>query len=105
MPLTEKGNKILSSMEKTYGPKKGEEVFYASRNKGTVSGVDSKGQIMSKDVEESSTPVPATSMPAPDKPAPQVFDARSVAPNEISMKMIKDEAKRLLGPYPARGSK
>ena len=64
-----------------------------------------KGQIMSKDVEESSTPVPATSMPAPDKPAPQVFDARSVAPNEISMKMIKDEAKRLLGPYPARGSK
>ena len=105
MPLTEKGNKILSSMEKTYGPKKGEEVFYASRNKGTVSGVDSKGQIMSKDVEESSTPVPATSMPAPDKPAPQVFDARSVAPNEISMKMIKDTAKRLLGPYPARGSK
>jgi hypothetical protein len=64
-----------------------------------------KGSPMSKDVEESSTPVPATSMPAPDKPAPQVFDARSVAPDKISMQAIKDEAKRLLGPQRTRGSK
>lgn len=27
-------------MESEYGPKKGEEVFYASRNKGTIAGVD-----------------------------------------------------------------
>jgi len=40
MPLTSKGTKILSGMEKEYGAKKGKEVFYASRNKGTISGVD-----------------------------------------------------------------
>jgi hypothetical protein len=42
MPLTEKGNEILHNMEKTYSsPKKAEQVFYASRNAGTISGVDS----------------------------------------------------------------
>lgn len=42
MPLTEKGTKIMGSMKKTYGPKKGEEVFYASRNAGTIEGVEGK---------------------------------------------------------------
>src|ERR1039458_7718355 len=64
-----------------------------------------RGQNMAKDVTEADPKVAPTSEPVPDKPAPQVFDARSVAPDKISMKMIKDEAKRLLGPYPARGSK
>lgn len=40
MPLTKKGTKIKSAMEQTYGAEKGEEVFYASRNKGTITGVD-----------------------------------------------------------------
>lgn len=40
MPLTPKGDKIMSSMKDQYGDKKGEQVFYASRNKGTISGVD-----------------------------------------------------------------
>jgi len=41
MPLTEKGEKILSHMKSEYGTKEeGEEVFYASRNAGTISGVD-----------------------------------------------------------------
>lgn len=40
MPLTEKGNEIKANMEKEYGEKKGEQVFYASRNKGTITGVD-----------------------------------------------------------------
>lgn len=40
MPLTPKGRKIMSSMKKEYGDKKGESVFYASRNKGKISGVD-----------------------------------------------------------------
>lgn len=38
--LTKKGSKILGSMEREYGEKKGERVFYASRNKGTISGVE-----------------------------------------------------------------
>lgn len=40
MPLTSKGKKILRSMRKQYGPKKAQEVFYASKNKGKISGVD-----------------------------------------------------------------
>jgi hypothetical protein len=38
MPLTKKGRKIKRQMEKTYGKKKAEEVFYASQNKGTIKG-------------------------------------------------------------------
>ena len=42
MPLTKKGQKIQSGMKKTYGGKKGKEVFYASINKGKVSGAEKK---------------------------------------------------------------
>ena len=34
MPLTKSGTKVLSSMKKQYGEKKGKEVFYSSINKG-----------------------------------------------------------------------
>ena len=40
MPLTGKGTKIKARMEKTYGKEKAERVFYASKNKGTITGVD-----------------------------------------------------------------
>ncbi len=40
MPLTPKGSKIMAAMKQQYGSKKGESVFYASRNKGTIKGVD-----------------------------------------------------------------
>ena len=39
MPLTRAGKKILSSMKKQYGVKKGKQVFYASANKKKVTGV------------------------------------------------------------------
>lgn len=39
-PLTDKGQTILAAMKKKYGDEEGERVFYASRNKGTISGVD-----------------------------------------------------------------
>lgn len=42
MPLTKKGNKILRNMDKEYGGKKGKSVFYASKNKGIISGVEGK---------------------------------------------------------------
>ena len=38
MPLTTKGKKIKKAMEKTYGKEKGEDVFYASQNKGAIKG-------------------------------------------------------------------
>lgn len=40
MPLTSKGKKIMRAMRKQYGEKEGEKVFYASKNKGTISGVE-----------------------------------------------------------------
>ena len=42
MPLTDKGEKIMASMVQQYGPEKGKSVFYASANKGTISGVHPK---------------------------------------------------------------
>lgn len=47
MPLNAKGKKIKKSMEKGYGKKKGEEVFYASEKKGTIKGV-TKGKKKGK---------------------------------------------------------
>jgi hypothetical protein len=40
MPLTAKGEEIKAAMQEQYGAEKGEEVFYASKNAGTISGVD-----------------------------------------------------------------
>lgn len=42
MPLTPKGRKIKAAMQAEYGKKRGEQVFYASRNKGTIKGVEQK---------------------------------------------------------------
>lgn len=39
-PLTPKGNEIMKHMKSEYGAKEAEKVFYASKNKGTISGVD-----------------------------------------------------------------
>lgn len=42
MPLTKKGSKVKKAMTKTYGKKKGEQVFYASINAGKVKGAEKK---------------------------------------------------------------
>ena len=39
MPLNTKGKKIMKSMKKQYGKKRGEQVFYASLNKKKIKGV------------------------------------------------------------------
>ena len=44
MPLTRKGKEIMGAMEKEYGEKKGKQVFYASQNKGTITGTH-KGKV------------------------------------------------------------
>jgi len=38
--LTKKGHEIMANMKKEYGDKKGESVFYASRNSGRIAGVE-----------------------------------------------------------------
>ena len=40
MPLNKKGKKIMKSMKEQYGKKRGEAVFYASKNKGKIKGVE-----------------------------------------------------------------
>jgi hypothetical protein len=42
MPLTKKGKSILSKMQESYGKEKGQRVFYAAANKGTIKGTDFK---------------------------------------------------------------
>jgi hypothetical protein len=44
MPLTPKGKKIKKEMKEEYGEEKGEKVFYASQNKGTIKGTHRKGK-------------------------------------------------------------
>lgn len=43
-PLTTKGREIMQNMKNKYGEEKGERVFYASENKGTISGVEGHDQ-------------------------------------------------------------
>lgn len=42
MPLTKKGEKVKAAMKKQYGSKKGEQIFYATENKGKVKGLVKK---------------------------------------------------------------
>ena len=42
MPLTAKGKKIKAAMMEQYGKERGERVFYATENKGTIKGVTKK---------------------------------------------------------------
>ena len=44
MPLTKKGETIKAAMRKEYGAEKGERVFYASQNKGTIKGTHKGGK-------------------------------------------------------------
>lgn len=40
MPLSPKGKKIMRAMSRQYGKKKGKDVFWASKQKGVIKGVD-----------------------------------------------------------------
>ena len=42
MPLNKKGKKIMKSMKEQQGKKRGEAVFYASKNKGKIKGVEKR---------------------------------------------------------------
>ena len=42
MPMTKKGKTIMKAMTSEYGKEKGKQVFYASKNKGKIKGVDKR---------------------------------------------------------------
>lgn len=65
MPLTSKGEEILANMKKEYGPEKGEQVLYASKNAGTVTGIDQGiGEMPVNPFPEGSGQPVATAAPA-----------------------------------------
>jgi hypothetical protein len=43
VPLTAKGREIMAAMKEQYGEEKGEQVFYASKAAGKITGVDTTG--------------------------------------------------------------
>ena len=49
-PLTAKGEKIKAALTKEYGAKKGEQVLYAGRNKGTFTGIDAARSPAARDM-------------------------------------------------------
>lgn len=73
-PLTGKGQKILSSMQDQYGSEKGKQVFYASKNKGKISGVDADQPPAYTYPQQAQIPVQQTQSPVypaqPQAPAP-----------------------------------
>jgi hypothetical protein len=48
MPLSKAGRKIKTNLEKQYGKKKGEQVFYAMENKGEIPGMKMGGMMDKK---------------------------------------------------------
>jgi len=42
VPLTDKGETIKKAMTEQYGKNKGEQVFYASANKGVIKGIEKR---------------------------------------------------------------
>jgi hypothetical protein len=73
MPLTAKGEEIMSAMKKEYGEEKGKEVFYASKNAGKISGVDEA--------------------PVPD-PAKDAFTVAETVPASVSLKELNEQNRK-----------
>lgn len=65
MPLTRKGSDILEAMRSHYGDKKGTNVFYASINKGTVTGAEAGGPHQTHHVPVTGSPFHSLRPPAP----------------------------------------
>ena len=89
MPLTKKGKKIMGAMKKEYGTKKGEAVFYASRNKGKIKGVEkaAMGRAMFKE----------TTSKAPGKAQKRVKQAFLIKKKKDPKLLLKERQPKALG--------
>jgi hypothetical protein len=103
MPLTEKGEEILSEMKEQYGEKKGEQVFYASENKGTITGVHNDDDFaMGEGPKSSEDPPPdVQGLPSSARPddihGPPVHDAPeiiAVLPPTMTVAEINERNRR-----------
>ena len=92
MPLTEKGEKIREKMDEEYGPEKAERVFYASRNKGTITGVDAMSGSLPVATPEATTTTPPvdpvnTAIPPTNPTTP------AATPGMDSVRTVRDLAR------------
>jgi len=99
MPLTAKGEEILANMKQQYGPERGERVFYASANKGTIEGVHQKDNYAAPKVTSNSqAAVAASTGDAEDYPTPErqpdllgtVCEPGGIEPAEAEMTKDQD---------------
>ncbi len=94
MPLTAKGEKILSNLEKEYGTAKGKEVLYAGKNAGTFTGIDMatyndadmEGVAGWMDSYRSDATKPGTNQPEPTYNREAVQKAIEASPSKIKPK-------------------
>jgi hypothetical protein len=70
MPLTSKGEEIMGAMQKQYGAEKGKSVFYASKNAGKISGVDT---ILTDPQSLDEAPVTPAGPVGPERPAQKPY--------------------------------
>ena len=114
MPLTSKGKKIMRAMRKQYGEKEGEKVFYASKNKGTISGVekteeskmsylDKVTQINEKKIKgmprdtRKDAPRSMDIKPLPNEPSKRVAMPGKTGETTVSRGLIDDKGKAKTG--------
>jgi hypothetical protein len=84
-PLTAKGSKIMAAMKEKYG-ERGEEVFYRSKNAGTITGVDMNAdQTKPDDCADSDKDIGADpGVPPPEFNHPQQFPGASAPPEKAT---------------------
>jgi hypothetical protein len=71
MPLSKAGKKIKAKLEKHYGEKKGEGIFYAMENKGEIPGMNKmKGYAEGGDTKAKKKKEPKSKRPQP-RPDPE----------------------------------
>ena len=82
MPLTNLGKKIKRSMEKSYGKKKGKQVFYAWENKNKGMTEKGKREIIKK-TNPKGKPIPMAYIPqGASADSPRLRRNRRVAPSK-----------------------
>jgi hypothetical protein len=84
-PLTEKGRKIMAGMKEQYG-ERGEEIFYRSKNAGTITGVDMNAdQTKPEDCADSDKDIGADpGVPPSEFEHPQQYPGTSAPPEKAT---------------------
>lgn len=94
MPLTSKGEEILSNMKNEYGEEKGKQVFYASKNAGKITGVDNIEHPDNTNMVAPVSEYPTGSVPLPNNVPPPHSNATQDGASHHSQAMSIEELKK-----------